>query len=94
MRVRGRPRKTRIIQFQPSVTFFKPAGIPLRDLEIIQITREEIEALRLSHLQNLGQKEASDMMGISQPTLNRTLDSVYKKITQAMTSGCAIRIEE
>jgi len=89
----SRPKKIRRIQFKPDITFFKPSGIPLRELKIIQLAHEEIEALRLVHDKNLEQKKAAEQMKISQSTLHRTLEKAYQKITQAMMHGKAIKIE-
>jgi len=44
----------------PGVTFFKPAGIPLRALEEVQLTVEEVEAVRLKDLEGLEQEEGAE----------------------------------
>jgi predicted DNA-binding protein (UPF0251 family) len=89
-----RPRINRKIRCQPEVFYFKPQGIPLRFLEVVELTLEETEALRLKHLLNLDQIEAAKRMGISQPTFQRTLQSAYKKISQALIKGKAIKIKK
>jgi len=40
----------------PSVTHFKPAGIPLYSLEEVNLTVEEVEAIRLKYLEGLEQE--------------------------------------
>ena len=35
----------------PPVTYYKPAGIPLRELDEVKLTVEEFEALRLKDLE-------------------------------------------
>lgn len=77
----------------PSVTFFKPAGIPLKALEEVQLTVEEIEAVRLKDLEGLEQEEAAEKMNISRPTFQRVLASARQKIADALLNGKAIRIE-
>jgi predicted DNA-binding protein (UPF0251 family) len=89
----GRPFKYRRVAFVPGVTFFKPAGIPLRDLEEIQVTIEEAEAIRLKDLEGLEQEEGAEKMNISRPTFQRILSSARQKIASAILSGKAIRIE-
>ena len=42
-----RPRLNRNIGFNPNVTYFKPQGVPMRFLDVIELTLEETEALRL-----------------------------------------------
>jgi predicted DNA-binding protein (UPF0251 family) len=77
----------------PGVTFFKPAGIPLRALEEIQLTVEEAEAIRLKDLEGLEQEQGAEKMNISRPTFQRVLVSARKKVADALLNGKAIRIE-
>jgi predicted DNA-binding protein (UPF0251 family) len=85
--------KCRRVAFVPGVTYFKPAGIPLRDLEEIQLTLEEAEAIRLKDLEGLGQEQGAEKMNISRPTFQRVLYSARQKIADALLNGKAIRIE-
>ena len=87
-----RPRLCRRIRFNPNITYFKPQGVPMRYLEIIELTVEETEALRLKNIKNLEQKEAAKKMNTSQSTFQRILTSAYKKTSQALVEGKAIKI--
>jgi predicted DNA-binding protein (UPF0251 family)/predicted Fe-Mo cluster-binding NifX family protein len=89
----SRPQKHRRVAFIPDVTFFKPAGIPLRDIEEIQLTVEELEAIRLKDLEGLEQGEGADKMNVSRPTFQRILSSARQKIAEALLNGKSIRIE-
>jgi len=77
----------------PGVTFFKPAGIPLKFLEEVQLTVEEAEAIRLKDLEGLEQAAGAAKMNISRPTFQRILASARQKIADALLNGKAIRIE-
>ena len=88
----SRPRLCRKIRFNPHVNYFKPQGIPMQCLEIVELTIEEIEALRLKNIENLDQKQAAKKMNTSQSTFQRILSSSYKKIAQALIKGKAIKI--
>jgi predicted DNA-binding protein (UPF0251 family) len=88
----GRPRLRRFVRFDPKVSFYKPQGIPLRHLDIIELSREEVEALRLKNVKGLDQIEAAEMMKTSQSTFQRILASAYSKISRAIVEGLAIRI--
>jgi predicted DNA-binding protein (UPF0251 family) len=77
----------------PGVTFFKPAGIPLRALEEVRLTVEEAEAIRLKDLEGLEQEEGAEKMNISRPTFQRVLASARQKMADALLSGKAMRIE-
>ena len=87
-----RPRLCRRIRFNPNVTYFKPQGVPMRYLEVIELTTEEAEALRLRNMKDLEQEEAAKKMNTSQSTFQRILSSAYKKITEALIEGKAIKI--
>ena len=89
----ARPLKQKWVQFEPGVTYFKPRGIPLMYLEEVIIPVEEFEALRLAELLDLDQKKAAKRMRISRTTFQRLLHSAHKKITDALVSGKAMRIE-
>jgi len=87
-----RPRKCRRVFEEPEITYFKPAGVPLRELEEVEITVDEFEALRLVDSEGLEQIEASKKMKISQPTLHRLIISARKKIACVLANGNAIKI--
>jgi len=87
-----RPRICRRIRFNPNVTYFKPQGVPMRFLEVIELTTEEAEALRLRNIKDLEQEEAAKKMNTSQSTFQRILSSAYKKVTEALIEGKAIKI--
>ena len=88
-----RPAKCRRVAFIPGVTYFKPAGIPLRFLEEIRLSIEEAEAVRLKDLEDLEQEQCAEKMNISRPTFQRVLESARRKIADALLNGKAIRIE-
>ncbi len=89
-----RPRRRRRINFQANVNFFKPAGIRVRDLQMVSLDLEEVEALRLKNIKNLDQNKCAKEMNISQSTFQRILSSAYKKISQAIINGWAIEIKQ
>jgi predicted DNA-binding protein (UPF0251 family)/predicted Fe-Mo cluster-binding NifX family protein len=76
----------------PDVTYFKPAGIPLRVLEEIDLSIEEAEALRLKDLEGLEQEQGAEKMNISRPTFQRVLATARKKVADALLNGKAIKI--
>jgi predicted DNA-binding protein (UPF0251 family) len=87
-----RPLKCRRVAFLPNVTYFKPAGIPLRALEEVQLSVEEAEAIRLKDIEGLEQEEGAERMNISRPTFQRVLASARQKMADALLNGKAIRI--
>lgn len=88
-----RPRKCRRISFEPGVRFFKPQGIPMRELEYVELTDEELEALRLKNIKGLDQIIAAAKMKTSQSTFQRILTSANQKVADALVYGKAIKIQ-
>ena len=88
-----RPRLKRRIGFNPDVTYFKPRGIPLKELEEIELSADGLEALRLKDFKALDQTTAAKEMNISQSTFHRILLEARKKVAQSLIEGKAIRIE-
>lgn len=80
------------ITFKPNVIYFKPQGIPLCDLKVVEISIEEIEAYRLRHIEKLEQIQAGKKMNTSTSTYQRILYSAYDKIGDALINGKAIKI--
>jgi len=87
-----RPCLCRRVKFNPNITYFKPQGVPMRHLELVELTSEEVEALRLKNIKDLDQTDAAKKMNTSQSTFQRILCSAYKKITEALVEGKAIKI--
>lgn len=88
-----RPCCLRRIGFKPSAGYFKPAGVPLRMLEEIVVTLDEIEALRLADLKGLYQEQAAEQMKISRPTFARIVEAARRKVADALIHGKALRLE-
>ena len=88
-----RPRICRRIRHRPGCTYFKPAGVGVRELDEVVLTFDEHEAIRLIDLEEVEQGKAGVQMKISQPTLSRLLKSARRKISEAIVKGKAIKIE-
>ena len=90
---RGRMRHMRRIAYLPQVNFYRPQGVPIPELEIVIVTHEELEAIRLVDFLGLAQEEAANHMGISRKSMAGDLKSGRRKIADAILYGKAIRIE-
>ncbi|MFH1142801.1 MAG: DUF134 domain-containing protein [Candidatus Uhrbacteria bacterium] len=87
-----RPRLCRRVQFDPKVIYFKPQGIPMCQLEVVELSHEEVEALRLKNTKGLDQRESAKKMNTSPSTFQRILASAYQKMSEALIEGKAIKI--
>lgn len=84
--------RSRRIKGPPRMEGFKPFGIPMRELESVDLLYEEFEALRLADYENLTQEEAAAKMNISRPTFTRLYDKARKCVARAFVEGKAIII--
>jgi predicted DNA-binding protein (UPF0251 family) len=89
----GRPKKCRWVEIEPGVTFFKPRGIPLRSLQQIVITVDELEAMRLADFLEMTQEEVAQRMQVSRPTVTRMLSRAHRAVAEALVHGKAICIQ-
>lgn len=89
-----RPKKIRHCQGRLCGKAFKPARIPLAELQHIPLLQDEVEALRLCDLQGLTQEQAGQHMGISRGTVQRILTAARRKVAQALVEGAALIMED
>jgi len=88
-----RPCKYRWVNDHPVCTAFKPQGIPMRELEIVELQLDELEALNQAHQLKRTQEEGAGQMGISRSTFARILESASEKVTDAIINGKALIIQ-
>jgi predicted DNA-binding protein (UPF0251 family) len=88
-----RPKKYRIVGFNPDVSYFKPRGIPMVDLDEVRLTVDEREAIRLADLMEMSHEEAGRKMGVSRATFGRIIQQARKVVADALINGKAINIE-
>ncbi len=88
-----RPCCPRHIGHRPPCDYFKPAGVPLRDLEEVVLPADELEALRLADAEGLYHAEAAARMGVSRQTFDRIVARGRNKVARALSGGLALRLE-
>lgn len=90
-----RPRKPRNCECPhrpPGSQVYKPAGIPMKDLEHIELHQDELEALRLCDKEGLTQVEAGVLMAVSRGTVQRLVSSGRHKLITAVVECHALLI--
>ena len=87
-----RPRKCRRVDAPPDVTYFKPRGVPLRELNEVSLSVEGYEALRLADYQGLKHEDAAVLMHVSRQTFGRILSQARHAVAEAIINGWALRI--
>ena len=86
-----RPRKCRMVWYDPNITYFRPTG--MAHVGEVGLMVDEFEAVRLKDLEGIEQEKAAERMNISQPTFHRLLVSARKKIADAIVNGKTLRIQ-
>ncbi len=71
---------------------FKPFGINKNKPQIVKLTFEEYESIRLIHYEKLTQEQAAKHMNISRPTFTRIHNKALANIAQAFIEGKVIKI--
>jgi len=88
-----RPQKIRLVAYNPEVSYFKPRGIPMVDLEEVRLTVDEREALRLADLLDMSHEDAGREMGVSRATFGRIVQKARCTVADALINGKAINVE-
>ncbi len=90
---KGRPKIPRIISEEPKARIFKPVGINCENSEILNLSLEELEAIRLVDYLGYSHEESANAMGVSRRVFWNILKSARKKIGDFLINGKVIKIE-
>lgn len=88
-----RRKRCRWVFGSPTVTCFKPRGIPMRNLETVVLSLDETEALRLADGEGQYQVQAAASMKVSRATFGRILAAARSKVADALLNGKAMVFE-
>ncbi|TQQ83967.1 DUF134 domain-containing protein [Peptacetobacter hominis] len=88
----SRPRKWRRVCNLPFSTEFRPVDCE-ESHEIIVMSVDEYETIRLIDLQEMTQEECSVQMDIARTTVQRIYNEARKKLADAVVNGKILRIE-
>ena len=87
-----RPCRCRRIRCHPDASYFKPRGIPVHMLEEINLTLDELEAIRLADLESMYQEDAAKKMNVSRQTFGNIIKSAHQKIADVLLNAKALKI--
>ncbi|MBN3041144.1 MAG: DUF134 domain-containing protein [Candidatus Omnitrophica bacterium] len=88
-----RPKKTRWVKCEPGERCFRPLCKKNRNLEGVNLTIDEFEAIRLADLEGLNQNRVAKQMKVHRSTISRILESAHRKIADAFVNIKAVKIE-
>ncbi|MEW6335133.1 MAG: DUF134 domain-containing protein [Thermodesulfobacteriota bacterium] len=88
-----RPKCCRRIGIMPEKTCFQPEGATLSPIEVVFLTLDEYEAIRLADLDGLYQAQAASRMNVSRQTFGRIIGAARRKVADVLVHGKILKIE-
>ena len=72
---------------------FRPLGIPARDLPVVTLGLDELEAIRLADCELLYQDAAAERMGVSRQTFARILGRGRAAVAESLVEGKLLLVQ-
>jgi predicted DNA-binding protein (UPF0251 family) len=88
-----RPRKWRKVCSLPETNLFGPLDGLMMENEMINMTVEEYEAIRLIDLEGLTQEESAEKMQVARATVQSIYKDARSKIAESLVNGNILKIE-
>lgn len=88
-----RPRKCRKVCCLPESNLFGPINALYNPNNVITMTVEEYETLRLIDFEGMMQEECAEKMGVARTTVQRIYNDARKKLAQCLVEGTLLKIE-
>jgi predicted DNA-binding protein (UPF0251 family) len=85
-----RHKKMRYCRGIEGYNLYKPSGIPMSQLEVVDLGLDELEAMRLCDFEAKQQEAAAEAMGVSRGTIQRLLETGRKKLLDSIVHGKAL----
>ncbi len=88
---KGRPKITRTVEDIPDTEQFNPVG-KYGELDMVMLTVDQFEAVKLADYQGLDQLEGAKRMNVSRATFGRIIREARSKIADALVNSKRLRI--
>jgi predicted DNA-binding protein (UPF0251 family) len=88
-----RPRKRRHVCGLPERKLFGALDIPLSEDNMVLMSVEEYECIRLMDYEGLMQETCAEQMQVARTTVQRIYNDARKKLARALVEGKVIKIE-
>lgn len=90
----ARPKKPRNICTHAAYSCFKPNGVPMSELQSIELLADELEALRLADKEGLNQIDAAVQMQVSRQTFGNIIKRARCKVATSLIEGYALKLAQ
>ena len=88
-----RPRKCRRVCCLPESNLFGSLNGVNADREVITMSVEEYETIRLIDLEGMMQEECAERMNVARTTVQRIYNDARKKLAESLVNGNVLRIQ-
>lgn len=88
-----RPRKWRKVCCLPDSSRFGPLDSPPETENVVNMTVDEYETIRLIDLESLTQEECSERMNVARTTVQGIYNDARKKLAESLVNGKVLWIE-
>jgi len=88
-----RPRKRRKVCFMPERTLYGPLNTNNIDSQVIIMTVDEYETIRLMDVEGMSQEECSERMNVARTTIQRVYAIARNKLARSLVNGDILKIE-
>jgi predicted DNA-binding protein (UPF0251 family) len=85
--------KPRWIGYRHAANCYQPVQQPDPALEKVELSVDEIEALRLADVLGLSQEQGATEMNVSRQTFGRIVEAARKKTAHALVNGMVLCIQ-
>lgn len=88
----SRPPKKRVVRHRPRFFEFGPMCKKNEENEYLELTLDQLEAMRLADLEGMSQEDAAAFMDVSRQTFGRIVEQARKIVADAIVNGSVLRI--
>jgi len=88
----SRPRIPKRICDVPQVDTFTPSGTTDASQEVVNMSVEEYEVIRLIDHENLNQEQCAEVMGVARSTVQRLYNNARKKVADSIINVKVLKI--
>lgn len=88
-----RPRKCRKVCFLPQSSLFGPLSADKPEVEMVFMTVDEYETIRLIDLEGMTQEECSEKMDVARTTVQRIYNDARYKLAMSLVEGKRLQIQ-
>lgn len=89
----ARPRKRRRVCSLPGSNAYGPLGVGFSKRDVIIMSIEEYETIRLIDFEELTQEQCSLQMKVARTTVQRIYSDARKKISDSLVNGKVLKLE-